>query len=88
MPGGQGKGGPKIILIIIAIIAIGALAWWFVIKKPAATAEPAVPGTANQPTESLGGTIYNQASNPIDGKLPDTVAPVPNPIAGMYKNPF
>lgn len=77
----------KIILIVVALAVIAALAWWFVFRKAPAP-EVAVPGTANQPMEDLGSALYNSASNPVSGKLPDTVAPVPNPVGGLYKNPF
>lgn len=40
------------------------------------------------PASTLGGQIYEQANNPIQDKLPDTVAPVANPIQDAYKNPF
>ena len=83
----QNEGMKKILIIAVAVIALAAIVWLVFIKKPVAP-QVAVPGTANQPTQDLGTTLYNNASNPLAGKLPDTVAPVPNPIQGMYKNPF
>lgn len=36
---------------------------------------------------SLGETLYEKASNPLEDKLPEQ-SPVANPIKDAYKNPF
>lgn len=58
-------------------------------------AGPAAPQDAQPPppavlpeANDLGAQLYNQAQDPIAGKLPDTIAPVTNPLDGIYKNPF
>lgn len=90
-PSGKSK---KILIIIIAIIlvAVGIAYRWY-LRRAERRVVPAAPGvaasgTVNQPTPDLGSTLYNKASNPVSGKLPSTVAPVPNPVKGLYKNPF
>ena len=37
---------------------------------------------------SLGGEIYNNSVNPLDGALPETTNTVVNPLEESYKNPF
>ena len=39
-------------------------------------------------SEDLGASIYKQSNNPLSNKLPETVAPVANPLEDIYKNPF
>jgi len=77
----------KVILIVVALAVLLGAAWWLTLRVTP-TAPVAAPGTANQPTQDLGSALYNSASNPVSGKLPETVAPVPNPIKGLYTNPF
>lgn len=53
---------------------------------------PAPAGTevnikANE-SEDLGTSLYQNSQNPINDKLPDNTASVPNPLEGAYKNPF
>ncbi len=50
------------------------------------TETPTVSVTAST-TESLGGTIYENMNNPLQGKLPEQT-PTANPINDAYKNPF
>ena len=80
----------KIIAIIVgAIIVAGVLLWYFLFFAPRPA--PVAPNTAAAPEASSGGLgseVYNKVSNPVGDKLPDAVAPVPNPIEGAYKNPF
>lgn len=42
----------------------------------------------NSGTSSLGGEIYTESSNPVDGKIPESPNPTPNPVEDGYKNPF
>ena len=37
---------------------------------------------------SLGANIYKASSNPLEGKSPETVSPVSNPLDDAYINPF
>ncbi|MBI5733069.1 hypothetical protein HY967_03880 [Candidatus Jorgensenbacteria bacterium] len=36
----------------------------------------------------LGSQVYEKSTNPLSDKLPETIAPVPNPLENAYKNPF
>ncbi len=73
----------KVILvgIVIALIA-GGLVWYLKYYEKPVSADNIAPAA------TLGGQIYEQANNPIQDKLPNTVAPVSNPIENTYKNPF
>jgi hypothetical protein len=87
------------IVVFILAIAVAYLAW-YVNGRPqtpptppqasvlAPVAKEAVPAASPETQASLGGNIYAQAQNPIKDKIPETVAPVSNPIGGAYKNPF
>lgn len=46
------------------------------------------PVTQVNGTNDLGATLYQKSANPLSDKLPGTVAPVANPLQGVYKNPF
>ncbi len=50
-------------------------------------AQETAPSVTASSTESLGGTIYENANNPLQGKLPEQT-PTANPINDAYKNPF
>ncbi len=54
-------------------------------STPGASAAPTAAPAAN--SESLGNQLYEKSKNPIGDKLPET-NPVPNPLDGVYKNPF
>lgn len=86
-----GMDSAKIWIISAIVILIAAAAYWYFVMRPAPNAEPAAQGTSagTQPENTaLGGSLYDKASNPVQDKLPGTVAPVVNPIEGIYKNPF
>ena len=80
-----------LIVVAVAILAvIAAMAWYSGDRR-----ETPVPSSSSQPpagsaiaSPDLGSTIYEDAKNPIGDKLPESAAPVPNPIEGIYKNPF
>ena len=84
----------SIVLIVGAVViaaAVGVAAWYFQGIRPKNVAAPrtAQPiAGAPAPASDLGSSIYEHAKNPIQGKLPASVAPVTNPIQGVYKNPF
>ncbi len=80
----------KIVIAVAIVVAIGAVVWYFGAHRK--KIPPPTAGLSNTPAaapaSTLGGTLYEKANNPIQNKLPATVAPVPNPIQGAYKNPF
>ena len=85
----------KLILpIAIGLVLVVFLIWYFVFYKKSAAptttgGAPIVPREASTPanSQSLGSELYEKSKNPIGDKLPET-NPVPNPLEGVYKNPF
>ncbi len=76
------------IAVAVLVLLLGAGYWYFLGRgKPAAPAVPAGDSAAALSSD-LGGNLFEQASNPVQNKLPDTVTPVANPLEGAYKNPF
>lgn len=78
----------KIILILVAVAAIAAVAWFVFIKKPIGGT---LPEQAPEAQSGFGGSLYEKVAieNPV-AKLPETnpfKANV-NPFTGVYKNPF
>ncbi len=88
MPVSTAGKSKTLIVAIVVVLVLAAVAYWYMRRAVVPTNEVAVPGTANQPTQDLGSTLYNKATNPVSGVLPNTVAPVTNPVQGLYKNPF
>ena len=83
----------KLILgFIIFLVALGAsAAYWFYFRSEEAIApqEPVSSAVSDESEDAaLGETLYEQTQNPIGDKLPETVAPVANPVEDLYKNPF
>lgn len=80
---------PKLIVIaiVIGVVAVGILYWHFYARtngaKPAPAARTSAPAAGG-----LGSEVYEKSANPVSGKIPQTAAPVPNPIENAYKNPF
>lgn len=70
-------------MVVAVILAVAGFFYWKNYYKPP---PPKETGTAEE--TSLGGEIYTQVTNPVSDKLPATTAPVPNPLEGVYKNPF
>lgn len=82
---------PFIITIIVVVLVAAAVYWYLVVREPAVEpAAPVVEPPAAEPITSpdLGSELFEKSSNPISGQLPDTIAPVPNPLEGIYENPF
>lgn len=81
----------SLIIAVIAIILVFVLYYFFFVKRQAPTESTEsikeVP-VAGEPAPDLGSRIYEKAANPVAGELPNTVVPVPNPIEGIYQNPF
>lgn len=69
----------------VIIAAAGFLYYWNFLRTPET---PPVPAAAEPAPADLGSQIYKKAANPVAGELPETVAPVPNPVEGVYQNPF
>lgn len=85
------KSRKLLILGAVLIVLVGII--WYFGSKSLKVSIPGSPvggmgGGAAAQTADLGSTIYNQANNPVSGNIPQSAATVPNPIEGMYKNPF
>lgn len=77
----------KIVIVAAIVIAIGATIWYFGARRTKTPQQPNA-GISNVSSSTLGGTLYEKTNNPIQNKLPNTVAPMPNPLQNVYKNPF
>lgn len=76
-----------IFIIAVAVIVIAAVVY-FVFLKPKAVEVPADSAEETSQNEAgLGAELYERNANPIE-TLPDAGASTPNPIEGVYKNPF
>ena len=84
------KSGTPLIIVLASLIVVGAFLYWYLVLREAGVApsptEP--PAAATIENADLGSQIFEGAQNPISGELPETVAPVPNPLEGVYQNPF
>ena len=77
-----------VLLLLVAVIAIWYWRGSFSLQKKERPPE-SQNQTVKEPTaKDLGTQLYQKSTNPLENKLPATVAPVPNPIQGVYKNPF
>jgi len=79
-----------VIVAAVVIVLLGAVLWY---TQRGGEAPAPAPTTGGAPVEEappadLGTELYEKAANPVSGKLPETVSPVPNPLEGVYKNPF
>lgn len=70
-------------IVVAVILAVAGFFYWKNYYKP-----PPPKGTETAGESSLGGEIYTRVTNPVSGQLPATTAPAPNPLKGVYKNPF
>ncbi|MEK7464311.1 MAG: hypothetical protein AAB617_00855 [Patescibacteria group bacterium] len=77
-------------ILIVVLIVVAAIYFWY-----GGYGEEWYPGTAINPpsgatvvTPDLGSDLYEQAQNPIKDQLPSTNNTVPNPLEGVYENPF
>lgn len=82
---------PFIITIIVVVLVAVTVYWYLMLREP--TVAPAAPVVELPAAESitspdLGSELFEKSSNPLSGQLPETVAPVPNPLEGIYENPF
>ncbi len=72
---------------IAVVVLVGFVFWYFQIRKAA----PEIPGTIPREEASLGAQLFEEAANPVKGKLPETnpfEQVNTNPIDTIYKNPF
>lgn len=83
-----GRNMSLVIAAAVVILAAGFLYYWFFARTPAVPGEVETQIKEEPAPADLGSQIYEKAANPVAGELPDTVAPVPNPVEGIYKNPF
>ena len=86
---------PMIVGAVIVVTAVLAIVYSLMARPPRPAGTVVAPATEAQPPAGasiakpdLGSTLYENAKNPISKKLPESAAPVPNPIQGIYKNPF
>ena len=80
-----------IVIALVIVVALVGLVWYLRSVNPGNTVAPSSArpaGNAEATPKDLGSQLYGQVQNPVQGKLPDTVAPVTNPLQGVYKNPF
>ena len=76
-------------ILMVVIILVVASVGYFLVYKPTVKRETAtIQLLAAIENPDLGSQIFEKAQNPISGELPETVASVPNPLAGIYQNPF
>ena len=90
-PNVQGKKSPLPIAAAVSIgLILGAVYWYWQSQKIETPLPPVVepPAAAAIENPDLGSGLLEKAQNPIKDQLPETVAPVPNPLEGLYKNPF
>lgn len=73
-----------IAVVVAVILAIAGFFYW----KNYYTPPPAEEAAETEESADLGSEIYRQATNPVEGELPETAAPTPNPLENIYKNPF
>lgn len=77
------------LIVGAALLLLAGLFYWYQValkKPPQEAVQP--PAGASITTPDLGSELYEKSRNPIEGSLPETLAPVPNPLEGVYKNPF
>lgn len=80
-----------VVTVIALSLLVAALVLFFFIvgtRQNAPTA-PHATSAPKAPAQTLGGTLYQKASNPVEGKIPSVnPAANANPIEGVYQNPF
>ncbi len=78
------------IIIVAIVLIIAGLVAWQVYFRSRTSLQKGTETPAGAPIENtdIGSQIYGQATNPVKNKLPESVAPVSNPLKDVYKNPF
>src|SRR3989344_271429 len=78
-----------IILAVLLLVLIGLfVSFYFYYPYPDQLISPINRETRQNTQTDLGTTLYEKAQNPIEGQLPETAAPIANPLDNAYKNPF
>lgn len=82
----------EILIVVVALLiaVLGAFFYWYWLSSQPTYKQPEVeqPAAAFIENTDIGSEIYSKANNPVEDKLPETLAPIANPIEGIYKNPF
>lgn len=82
----------KALAVIMAVIAVilGLAIYFYISGNETKVPEIPVVNNSNPAAKpaGLGASLYAKSQNPIQGALPQTTAPVPNPLGNAYKNPF
>ena len=74
----------KFIIGIVAVVFLVALGVWFWQRTEPMTAQTKTSSVILETkSKSLGSQLYDQTSNPVGNKLPDT-----NPVTSASTNPF
>ncbi len=81
------------ILVVAIVIAAGIWLWanhYFLSPSATHTNTSSATSTQTQATStaSLGAQIYAKTANPINSVSSAASSTVPNPVQGLYKNPF
>lgn len=81
---------PWVFVIVVTVIVVAAVLYWLLVVKEKLSPEPILEPPVSETIESpdLGSELFERGSNPVGGELPETVAPVPNPLENIYENPF
>ena len=82
-----------VIVIVIVLVVAGALYWYLAVRQvEVEKAEEILPAGAEvvevEEEANLGSEIFDKVTNPIEGKIPEAGTTVPNPLEGVYENPF
>lgn len=84
---------PLVIIVVIVLVLAGVLYWYLAVRQvevEEAEVEEVPPAGAGAIEEEadFGSELFERASNPIEGKIPEAGITVPNPLQGVYDNPF
>ncbi len=78
-----------LIIAVAALVVLAAGAYWYFMPPAPSPSVGQDGGSITSPQDAdLGSSLYEKSSNPVQDKLPGSVAPVTNPIEDIYKNPF
>jgi hypothetical protein len=80
-----------LILALFFVLAGGGYFFYSFLKQGAplaGTPQTITPQEVKGALNDLGSVLYSQSQDPIQDKLPQTVAQLPNPVDSLYQNPF
>lgn len=75
------------VAIVFALLVVAAGVWFFM-SRADRTGGGVDTKTVPEATGGFGATLYDQSTNPVQDKIPESSAPTPNPLEAIYKNPF